>query len=104
MARTTDAKSIIKAATGIDIDTDVEVQDHLREFAIGQMIFDARTAAGLTQKQLAELVGTKQPVISQLENAEYDGHSLTMLDRIAKALNQRVEIRFVSREAEPVVG
>ena len=85
MGRTTDAKAIIKATTGIDIDADPEVQDYLREFAIGQMIHDARTAAGMTQQQLADLVGTKQPVISQLEDANYEGHSLTMLDRIASA-------------------
>ena len=96
----TDALAVIKAATGLDAACDPNIQDYLREFRIGQMIYDARTQAGLTQKQLADLIGTKQPVISQLEDADYDGHSLTMLDRIAKALNQKVEIRFVSAEEE----
>ena len=64
-------------------------------------IYDARQAAGLTQKGLAGLIGTKQPVISQLENADYQGHSLSMLKRIADALDQRLEIRFVAKDAQP---
>jgi transcriptional regulator with XRE-family HTH domain len=59
------------------------------------MIYNARTLAGLTQQQLAELVGTKQPVIARLEDADYEGHSLAVLQRIAAALGMRVEIRFV---------
>jgi DNA-binding XRE family transcriptional regulator len=52
--------------------------------------------AGLTQKQLAKLAGTTPSVISRLEDADYDGHSLAMLRRIAAALDKPVEIRFVS--------
>src|SRR6266571_4389362 len=54
-----------------------------------------RKKAGLTQKQLAEMVGTTPSVISRLEDADYEGHSMAMLRRIATALNKRVEIRFV---------
>ena len=59
-------------------------------------IYDLRNKGGLTQKQLAKLVGTTPSVISRLEDADYQGHSLSMLRRIAAALNKRVEIRFVS--------
>ena len=59
------------------------------------MIYEARTKAGLTQQQLAELVGTKQPVIARLEVADYEGHSLSMLQRVASALNQRLEMHLV---------
>ena len=62
--------------------------------AVAQIIYHAREQAGLTQKELAELVGTKQPVIARLEDADYEGHSLTMLQRIATALHQRLEIRL----------
>ena len=67
------------------------------------MIHDARTRAGLSQRELAALIGTKQPVIARLEDADYEGHSLTMLQRIAEALDQRLEIRFVSakRKLQP---
>ncbi len=66
-------------------------------------IHDLRDKAGLTQKELAKLVGTTPSVISRLEDADYEGHSLSMLRRIAAALDKRVEIRFVSvrRKARP---
>lgn len=63
---------------------------------IAQTIYDLRTAAGLTQRQLAERIGTHAPVISRLEDADYRGHSLTMLRKIARALNRRIEVRFVA--------
>ncbi len=54
-----------------------------------------RTQAGLSQRQLAKLVGTTASVICRLEDADYEGHSLAMLNRVAEALNRRVEIHFV---------
>jgi ribosome-binding protein aMBF1 (putative translation factor) len=62
---------------------------------IARKIYDLRTAANLTQTQLARLIGTTASVICRLEDADYEGHSLAMLRRIGGALNQRVEIRFV---------
>jgi phage-related protein/DNA-binding XRE family transcriptional regulator len=62
---------------------------------IARKIFALRTKAGLTQAQLGKLVGTTASVICRLEDADYEGHSLAMLRRIAAALNQRVEIGFV---------
>ncbi len=62
---------------------------------IALKIRELRAAAALTQTQLAKLIGTTASVICRLEDADYEGHSLAMLRRIAAALNQRVEIRFV---------
>src|SRR6266853_1328440 len=62
---------------------------------IARKIQELRAAAKLTQTQLAKLVGTTASVICRLEDADYEGHSLAMLRRIGRALNQRVEIRFV---------
>jgi len=62
---------------------------------IARKIQELRAAAALTQAQLARLIGTTASVICRLEDADYEGHSLAMLRRIAGALNQRVEIRFV---------
>jgi len=63
--------------------------------AVAQLIYAARTKAGLSQAELAGRLGTRQSVISRLEDADYEGHSLTMLQRIAAALGQRIEIRFL---------
>ncbi|HLJ96309.1 MAG TPA: XRE family transcriptional regulator [Gemmataceae bacterium] len=62
---------------------------------VARKIYKLRTKAGLSQRQLAKLVGTTASVICMLEDAEYEGHSLSMLRRIASALHRRVEIRFV---------
>ncbi|MBI3605330.1 MAG: helix-turn-helix transcriptional regulator [Nitrospirae bacterium] len=63
-------------------------------FQAALAIRSAREAAGLTQDQLAKKIGTTQSVISRLEDADYEGHSLKMLERIAEALNQRVIIHL----------
>lgn len=62
---------------------------------IARKIHELRTEAALTQAQLAKRIGTTASVICRLEDADYEGHSLAMLRRIAAALNQRVEIRFI---------
>ena len=59
---------------------------------VAQLIYDMRTEAGLTQKQLAELIVTTQSVISRLEDSDYDGHSLSMLNRIAEALQKKLTV------------
>ena len=63
--------------------------------SVARKIAALRLEAGLSQRQLAKLVGTTASVICRLECADYEGHSLAMLNRIAAAVNQRVEIRFV---------
>lgn len=69
---------------------------------IARQIYDLRTAASLTQRQLASLVGTTASVICQLEDSDYSGHSLSMLQRIATALSSRIEFRFVpARKTAP---
>lgn len=57
-------------------------------------IYMLRTEAGLSQRALAERVGTTASVIRRLEDADYDGHSLSMLRRVAAALGRRVELSF----------
>lgn len=53
-----------------------------------------RQAAGLSQKDLAERIGTSQSVIARMENPEYTGHSIRMLRRFATALGARLFIDF----------
>lgn len=72
-----------------------DLEDARANEEIARKILELRTAAGLTQSRLAGLIGTTPSVISRLEDADYEGHSLGMLRRIAGALNQRIEIRFV---------
>jgi predicted transcriptional regulator len=80
---------------------DPELQEMVREASlnarVAQIIYDARNEANFTQQQLADLVGTTQSVIASLEDADYEGHSLSMLARIATALDQRLEIKLLPR-------
>lgn len=62
---------------------------------VARKIYDLRMKAGISQRALAKLVGTTASVICRLEDADYEGHSLAMLNRIAAALDKRVEIRFL---------
>jgi ribosome-binding protein aMBF1 (putative translation factor) len=67
---------------------------------VAQLIYDLRKKAGLSQKQLAEMVGTTQSVISRLEDSDYDGHSLSMLERITKTLDKQLKIEVVEIEKD----
>lgn len=57
----------------------------LHQIDLALLVREMREDASLTQAELAKKVGTTQSVIARLEDAEYSGHSLTMLERIATA-------------------
>ncbi len=65
-----------------------------------------RKASGLSQKQLAKQVGTSQQQISRLESPSYEGHSLSMLRRVAEVLGAsvRVEIQPGKSQKLPIVA
>lgn len=88
----TDALEILVQRLGDTPELRARIEEEKLNIRVAQMIYDARQKAGLTQKQLAELIGTKQQVIARLEDADYDGHSLTMLQRIAAALGRRLDV------------
>jgi ribosome-binding protein aMBF1 (putative translation factor) len=100
MARTDDALRILENLTRSDSELEGMIRESSLNATVAQLIYDARANAGLTQQQLAVLVGTKQSVIARLEDADYEGHSLSMLQRIACALSQRVQISLLPVENE----
>jgi ribosome-binding protein aMBF1 (putative translation factor) len=57
----------------------------LQQIDLALLVREMREDVGWTQTELAKKVGTTQSVIARLESAEYTGHSLTMLERIAAA-------------------
>ena len=66
------------------------------ELEPGYQIARLRIQRGLTQKQLAEMVGTRQPSIARLENGS-SVPSLSYLERIAKALDASIELHVIPR-------
>ena len=93
--RTTDALEIIDRMIGDDAELRAMIDEEMVSLEVAQLVYDARQAAGLTQKELARRVGTTQSVIARLEDADYRGHSLTMLQRIAKALDLQLSVQFL---------
>jgi len=98
MAKTTNALKILHAMVGTDPKAHRLLDNARVNAQVAQLIYDARTGAGLTQRQLASRIGTKQSVIARLEDADYEGHSLSMLKRVADAVGKRLEIRFAPGE------
>ena len=74
-------------------------QEKIR-LAIAQKIYDLRTKANLTQKELAHRIGTRQSVISRLEDADYDGYTLKILEKIAEAVNCHIKVDFVPQDEQ----
>lgn len=72
-----------------------ELEQARSDGLVARKIYQLRTQAGLSQRALAKMIGTTASVICRLEDADYEGHSMAMLNRIASALDRRVEIRFV---------
>src|SRR5437899_12743325 len=93
--KTTDGVKILDRMIGHDRPLRKLANEAVVNAEVAQLIYDVRSKAKLTQKQLAELVGTTQSVIARLEDADYEGHSLSMLQRIATAVNKRLAVRFV---------
>lgn len=97
-----DAVEILDRLAGDDPDLRAMIAEETLNAAVAQAIYDARTRAKLSQQQLAERAGTKQPVIARLEDADYEGHSLSLLKRIADALDLDLEVRFVPKRGNEI--
>lgn len=96
--RTKGLQALINEFIGDDPERVDSFERARADMAIGVALHRLRTEAGLSTRALAEKVGTQASVISRLEQADYEGHSLSMLRRVAAALGRRVEISFPSIE------
>jgi len=101
--RKVDAVSILhRRYIGDDAERKASLQEERVNGEVARMIYELRNEAGLKQKELAELIGTTQSVISRLEDADYNGHSLSMISKIAKALNQKLNVTITDKENEKI--
>ncbi len=69
-------------------------EDSEAEFEITKALIQARIDLGLTQKQLADKIGTQQPSISRLESGDYNP-SLEFLKKVAQGLGKKLVIGFI---------
>lgn len=97
----TDAVSILHLRyVGDDAERRASLQEERVNGEVARMVYDLRNEKGLKQKELAELIGTTQSVISRLEDADYSGHSLSMLSKIAKALNRKLSVTMTDGDGK----
>ncbi len=97
--KTTDAVKILhNRYIGDDPKRKKSIEIIRENAALAQMIYDLRKKAGLTQTELARMIGTTQSVISRLEDADYEGHSLHMLTKITHALDKRINISITDKD------
>ena len=62
------------------------------EFAIAGALLRARVEAGMTQADVAAVLGVKQPAVARIEAGR--NVSLRTLEKYAKALNRRIKIEL----------
>jgi ribosome-binding protein aMBF1 (putative translation factor) len=97
--KTSDGMEIIKQRFGIDPRSDPKVQSLAEDFHIAQMVYDARQASGFSQVELANAIGTTEEVVDALENADFDGDSLSVLRRVADALHMKLRVELIPAES-----
>lgn len=89
-------KTIALDAVKAELLADPEVKAAYDALEPAQQVARLRIARGLTQAQLAELVGTKQPSIARLESGAMLP-SISFLRKVAAALDAQVEVNLVPR-------
>ena len=79
---------------------DPEFKAHYEEerqaLKLAMKIAKLREKKGLSQQQLAKLMGTSQQAVSRIESGEYEGFTLKTLEKIAEATGTKVKIEFVA--------
>jgi DNA-binding XRE family transcriptional regulator len=74
-----------------------ELAQTRREMTLGMKIRKIREEASMTQQQLADKIGTQPSAISRIEDADYDGHSLSLFEKVANALEMMLLIDLAPR-------
>ena len=101
MPKTTkDFAEVIRRRLAVDSDLSEQVDAEQLNANIAVQIFEARRKAEMSQTELANRIGTKQSVISRLEDCDYDAHSLSMLKKIAKATGMKLRVE-IYQEQDP---
>lgn len=71
-------------------------QEERQALKLAMKIAKLREKKGLSQQQLATLMGTSQQAVSRIESGEYEGFTLKTLEKIAEATGTKVKIEFVA--------
>lgn len=96
--RTSDALRILDRMIADDPELRAAIEEERIHAQVAREVYALRTSRGLTQQDLAEKIGTTQSVIARLEDADYEGHSLRMLRKVAEALDARLSVHLVPED------
>ncbi len=96
--KTSDAVELMNKWYGGDAEWEQMLVDERLRVQVGQIVYDLRIEAGLSQEALAKLAGTSQSIISRVENADYEGSALEMLYRVCSALHRQISVERLNRE------
>ncbi len=91
-----DALAVLTQMFGDTEGWDERVAAATESALIAEEVYALRERHGLTQAELAELMDSSQSAVARLENANYHGHSIAVLRRIAAAVGERVIVRFMA--------
>lgn len=94
-ARTVDLDAWIDEERKASVEFKSAYDEARKATELARSLANLRKRHGLTQKELAQKLGTSQQAVSRLEHPHYHGHSIRMLARYAKALGARVEFRLI---------
>ena len=95
---TTDAVKILRYRLKDDKELAMLVEEERKRLSLAERIRDTRKKTGLSQKELATLIGTTQSAIARLESGEYERLSISTLLKVSLALNCRLRV-----ELEPAI-
>ena len=99
--RSAAVQELYEELIGDDAAAQEQFEEGLVNIEAAQLLYDMRRKAGLSQRELARRVGTSASAINRLESADYDGHTIAMVRRIATALNRRLELHAVPIKRAP---
>jgi transcriptional regulator with XRE-family HTH domain len=94
-----DALSVLTNMFGASAGWDEQIAAATHAAVIAEEVRALRERHGLTQGALATLIGSSQSAIARMEDANYRGHSISVLRRIAAAVEEHVAVRFIAAAA-----
>lgn len=98
MKKTRDFGLVITEELAADPQLDFLVELESLHASVAEEIVEAREAANLSQVELARQAHMQQSNLARLEDADYHGHSLNTLHKVAWALGMRVDVKFYKRQ------
>ena len=100
--RTTDAVTILhhRYIKG-DPERLAAIEAEREKIKIAEQVYALRIERGLTQQQLADIMGTTQSVISRIESTDYESERIETLQKLAVALKCDLDVRFVPETQLP---